>query len=224
MALPENLEIDGHKQDGPQSLRVYNRLRQAILTSELEPGFPLQEIEISERLGVSRTPVREAIRRLSADGLVEIIPYKGAFVKALSRHEIREIYETAEALESMAAKLAALRATADGIAELEGCVQAMRAAFDAGDREAMVEADAAYHVALHAMAGNAYLVQSLSRLHEQVHRVRHLTVRAFSAKPTSIDEHEQMCRAIAGGDPERARLITQKHWERVREEMLSLLP
>jgi DNA-binding GntR family transcriptional regulator len=211
--------------DGPQSMRVYEALRRAILRSDLQPGAALQETELASHLQVSRTPIREAIRRLNADGLVEVIPYKGAFVKALSRTEVREIYETAEGLEGMAAWLAARKVAAEGgVERLQQAAQAMREAFDRGDVVARTEADTEFHAALHELADNAYLAQALARLREQVHRVRHLTARAFGGNAASLEEHEAACRAIADGDAELARTITQQHWERVRTETLSLLP
>ncbi len=209
---------------GSQSTRAYNALRQAILTSDLAPGHPLLEIEISEHLGVSRTPVREAIRKLAADGLVEVIPYKGAFVKALSRQEVGQIYETAEGLEGMVAKLAAQRATPDQAEALLEQIRRMRSAFEAGDTEMLIEADDRFHLMMHEMAANPHLARTLERLHERVHRVRFLTARAFANRSISIDEHEQTAQAIAAGDAEAARATTQQHWERVREETLSLLP
>lgn len=211
--------------EGPQSTRVYEALRRAILKSDLQPGTALQETDLAAHLQVSRTPIREAIRRLSADGLVEVVPYKGAFVKALSRTEVREIYETAEGLEGMAAWLAARKVATEGSVErLQNAARAMREAFDRGDVVARTEADTEFHAALHELAGNAYLAQALARLREQVHRVRHLTARAFGGNPASLEEHEAACRAIAAGDAELARKITQQHWERVRTETLSLLP
>lgn len=211
--------------EGPQSSRVYEAMRRAILNFDLKPGAALQETELATHLQVSRTPIREAIRRLDADGLIEIIPYKGAFVKALSSVEVREIYETAEGLEGMAAWLAARKVASEGgVERLESAARAMREAFDRGDVVARTEADTEFHAALHELAGNAYLASALARLREQVHRVRHLTARAFSGSPASLEEHEAACRAIAAGDAELARSITQKHWERVRTETLSLLP
>jgi DNA-binding GntR family transcriptional regulator len=100
----------------------------------------------------------------------------------------------------------------------------MRAAFDRGDVAGRVDADEAFHQALHELADNAYLASALARLREQVHRVRYLTAQAFSDSPTSLEEHEATFEAVAVGDPERAREITQDHWARVRDATLRLVP
>ncbi len=214
----------GPTEEGSQSVRVLAALKRAIMEFDLAPGQPLQEVEIANHLGVSRTPVREAIRRLEADGLVEVVPYKGAFVKALSRDEVREIYETAEGLEGMAAWLAASNSDSAGAGKLGQAARAMRDAHDRGDVPGRIAADEAFHLALHELAGNAYLAAALARLREQVHRVRYLTARAFRDSPTSLEEHEAAHTAIAAGDCEAARRITQAHWARVRAETLDLLP
>lgn len=208
----------------PQSVRVFNELRRAILSFDLRPGQPMLEIELAQRFGVSRTPVREAIRRLSMDGLVDVIPYKGGFVRTLTRNEVQEIYETAEGLEGMAAFLAAQRGGADGIKLLGKAVRELKRAFKRDEMTALVDADEAFHRTLHQLASNKYLVDSLARLHEQVHRVRYLTARAFNKNPKSVEEHAATFEAIRAGDAELARQITQRHWQRVRSETMTLLP
>lgn len=207
-----------------QSERAYSAIRNAILNFDLQPGFPLQEIELAQRLGMSRTPIREAIRRLKSEGLIETVPYKGAYVKALSRNDVREIYETAEGLEGMAAYLAAENSDEHGIQRLSESVDAMEKAFASKDLEALVAADEAFHAALHALTNNTYLVDSLARLYEQVHRVRMLTTRAFNQNPQSVEEHRATFEAIRDHDPERAREVTQKHWRRVRADTLRIIP
>src|SRR5207237_3014802 len=105
--------------------RVYDHLREQILSGKLEPGAELAEVALSEQLGVSRGPIREAIGRLAAEGLVTVRPRRGAVVRSLSKDEFLELYQVREALEMMAVRLAVPKLEAEGIAELEELIAAM---------------------------------------------------------------------------------------------------
>ncbi len=207
-----------------QTERAYAALRGRILEFELVPGAPLLEEEIAAEFAMSRTPVREALRRLASEGLVQSIPYKGAYVRTVSRRDVQDIYESAEGLEGMVAWLAAQRATPMGVERLREAVAAMGAAHVAHDVDAFIEADEAFHATLHAMCENPVLQEALRRLYEQVHRVRVLTSRAWAGKDASVEEHQAACEAVAAGDHELARAVTQRHWQRVRAASLALVP
>lgn len=216
--------IDSALDESPHSLRAYRVIREAILNFEFQPGYPLSEVELAKRLEMSRTPIREAIRQLASAGLVETFPYKGAFVKAISKRDIREIYETAEGLEGMAAYLAALSADAAESTRLREAVEAMEQALQAGRTDDLITADEDFHAALHALCNNQYLVESLERLYEQVHRIRVMTSRMLADKSRSVRDHRQTYEAIQANEPERARQATQRHWSRVRSEILQVIP
>ena len=112
---------------------VFNTLRQAILKGELEPGERLMEIQLADRLGVSRTPIREAIRKLELEGLVLMIPRKGAEVAKISEKSLRDVLEVRRSLEELAIELACQRMTEDDIKELEEAQEAFRSAIQSAD-------------------------------------------------------------------------------------------
>lgn len=217
-------ELNRGPKDVSQSTRAYRAIRQAIVTAQLLPGYPLLETDLAEKLQMSRTPVREAIQRLRSEGLVETVPRKGAFVKAVSKDDVRQVYEMAEGLEGMVAFLATQRADPGGLAALASHVEAMEAALAAGDVDRWITSDEAFHKTLHSLARNAYLVDALSRLYDHIHRIRVITTRMSSNKAQSTQEHRLTYEALRTGAADEARRLTHAHWQRVRAEVLSMLP
>ena len=124
---------------------VFNTLRQAILKGELEPGERLMEIQLAERLGVSRTPIREAIRKLELEGLVLMIPRKGAEVARISEKSLRDVLEVRRSLEELASELACLRMTEEEVEELEEAQRAFTEAVASKDVMLIAETDEVYH-------------------------------------------------------------------------------
>ena len=151
---------------------VFNTLRQAILKGELEPGERLMEIQLAERLGVSRTPIREAIRKLELEGLVLMIPRKGAEVAKISEKSLRDVLELRRSLEELAIELACQRMTEEEIDELEDAQRAFRKAVDSKDVMLMAETDEKYHEIIYQGTKNSRLVQILNNLREQMYRYR----------------------------------------------------
>lgn len=208
-----------------QADRAYNYIRNAVLNQQLNPGYPLLETELSEQLGISRTPVREAIHRLKAEGLIESVRRKGIFIKALSKKDIQQNYEIAEGLEGMVAYLVAQRADNDGIKKLEGYVEEMEDALANGNLDKWISSDDNFHLTLHSLCGNDFLVESLIRLHEQIRLTRFVSVtKATVDKIQSTREHRATYEAIRYGDADRARQIMQNHWNHVRLEILKVIP
>ena len=142
---------------------VFNTLRQAILKGELEPGERLMEIQLADRLGVSRTPIREAIRKLELEGLVLMIPRKGAEVAKISEKSLRDVLEVRRSLEELAIELACQRMTEDDIKELEEAQEAFRSAIQSADAMTIAETDEHYHDIIYNGTGNNRLVQILNR-------------------------------------------------------------
>src|SRR5204863_8676874 len=128
--------------------RVYDFLREEILAERLQPGAELQEVALSEELGVSRGPIREAIGRLAAEGLVTVRPRRGAVVRSLSKDEFLELYQVREALELMAVKLAVPRLQAEDVEELQALIDAMAGHAERGEVGEFFEANAAFHARL----------------------------------------------------------------------------
>jgi DNA-binding GntR family transcriptional regulator len=191
--------------------RVYDHLRNEILAGELEPGTELAEVALSEHLGVSRGPVREAISRLAAEGLVTVRPRRGAVVRSLSKEEFLELYEVREALEMRAVLLAVPRLGPDGLAELSRLNDAMESSAAGQDVEGFFEANAAFHRVLLEASGNSVLQEFYRQLLGQLgrYRIRSLTLRGNLQR--SVAEHAAILRAARRGDAERAARLMGDH-------------
>ena len=151
---------------------VFNTLRQAILKGELAPGERLMEIQLAQKLGVSRTPIREAIRKLELEGLVLMIPRKGAEVAKISEKSLRDVLEVRRSLEELAAELACQRMDAEALKDLEDAQKAFIQAVESGETMTMAEADEHFHDVIYMGTGNTRLVQILNNLREQMYRYR----------------------------------------------------
>ena len=203
---------------------AYQRLRREILTNQLPPGTQMPEPEYAIRLGMSRTPVHEALLRLEAEGLVRLIPRHGARVLTVSVDDLREIYEILTSLEPQAAAaLAARKPTRAQLAELEQATVDMEQALLALDLDAWAEADNRYHREVLQLHGNSRLLGVVKTLCDQAHRARMLTLREREFPQQSTEEHRQIFEAIAAGNSDRARELFLHHRQRAAREILGLL-
>lgn len=202
--------------------RAFETIRGMILDREVVPGDPLQEVELAARLGISRTPVREALNRLEATGLVERQSHRGTFVRRLSSKEVRDIYELAEALEGMVAYLVTAKVAAGDadVTQLQEALAAMESALQREDVDAWVQADREYHETLYALCDSAEILAGIERINLQVDYIRLVYTRNFLNKQDSAADHRAAVEAIASGDAQHARQLTQSHWERIRAEVL----
>src|SRR5713226_9152216 len=191
--------------------RVYDHLREEILTGRLKPGAELGEVPLSEQLGVSRGPLREAIGRLAAEGLVTVRPRRGAVVRSLSKGEFLELYQVRESLEAMAVRLAVPRLTPDDFATLQQLIDAMAANAERNEVAEFFEANAAFHGHLVAAADNGKLREIYGQLLGQNgrYRMRSLTLRGNLHR--SVAEHAAILRAAKRGDAERAAHLMAEH-------------
>jgi DNA-binding GntR family transcriptional regulator len=191
--------------------RVYEHLRMAILEGVLEPGAELTEVALAEQLGVSRGPLREAIGRLAAEGLVTVSPRRGAVVRSLSKEEFLELYQVREALERMAMQLAAPRLTDEEFDGLTALNEEMAAHAAANKVEAFFEANLAFHARLLEASGNEKLQELYRQLLGQIgrYRLRSLTLRGNLQR--SVSEHKTILRAARRGDAERAAQLMAEH-------------
>ena len=152
---------------------VFNTLRQAILRGELKPGERLMEIQLANKLGVSRTPIREAIRKLELEGLVLMIPRKGAEVAQITEKSLRDVLEVRRALEELAVQLACDRMTKEGMQELKQAAKEFEALLgSASDITAVAEADVAFHDLIYLATDNQKLISLLNNFREQMYRYR----------------------------------------------------
>jgi len=202
---------------------AYWEIRQRILDNAWPPGHRALEQEIAQSLGMSRTPVREALIRLRNEGLVEVIPRHGMRVLPVSPTDMREIYEILGALECLAAELVAQRKPgSDELAPLVEASLAMDRALKADDLEAWAAADESFHAALVDLAGNRHLKATVANYWERAHRARMFTLRLRPKPVNSTKEHRQMVQQLRAGDVAAAVEVTRAHRERANRELLEI--
>ena len=190
---------------------VFNTLRRAILRGELKPGERLMEIQLANKLGVSRTPIREAIRKLELEGLVLMIPRKGAEVAEITEKNLRDVLEVRCALEELGVQLACDRIDKEGIQKLHEAADHFRDVLDSDDITQIAQADEAFHDVIFEATGNARLIQLLNNLREQMYRYRIEYLKKRECYPQLLSEHQGIIEAIEGHDKENATKITVVH-------------
>lgn len=202
---------------------AYQAIRRRILDNVYPPGHQALESALAEDLGISRTPVREALIRLSNEGLVEVVPRHGMRVLPVSPLDMREIHEVLTALESAAAEILARRKPSD--AELKPLVDATRdmgRALKVNDLDAWAAADERFHQGLVELAGNRTLIDAVARLADRVHRAHMFTLRLRPKPTTSTEEHTAMLDRIRAGDSRGVVEVNRAHRERAGRELLAL--
>lgn len=179
---------------------VFNTLRQAILRGELKPGERLMEIQLANKLGVSRTPIREAIRKLELEGLVLTIPRKGAEVAQITEKSLRDVLEVRRALEELAVSLACDRMTKEQMDELRWAGKEFRKTLGYNDVTKVAEADVKFHDIIYRATENERLVQLLFNLREQMYRYRVEYLKRKESHQMLLAEHDQIIAMIAEND------------------------
>ena len=190
---------------------VFNTLRQAIITGEFAPGERLMEIALAERLGVSRTPVREAIRKLELEGLVVMIPRKGAEVAQITEKDLRDSLEVRCNLEELAVKLACERITGEGEEKLKLALEDFKQAVEKQDFQNIVDSDIAFHDVIFEATQNHRLMQIASNLREQVYRYRVQYIKDDKLHPVLEEEHRMIVDYILKKDVQNAVNTMKKH-------------
>lgn len=195
----------------PLAQRAYDELRRRILAGELAPGTPVVEDELAGDLGISRTPVREALRRLGEDGLVVAGDRQRARVSILGDAEAEGVREVRAALDALAAAACARRHRDLDLAPLQRQADAITALAEAGELGALFAADGAFHLALGAASGNRELLAHLARIDGRVQLVRLTTCRDAAQVRANVVRHHELLAAIARGDAEAAAAIARAH-------------
>jgi DNA-binding GntR family transcriptional regulator len=190
-------------------------IQHAILDESYQPGDHLSVPAISKDLGISRSPVREAILRLEQEGLVQTIPRRGAVVVGVTPAELLKLYEVREFLEGLAARLAAEKATDDQLAELRKQCEKHRKAIDSGDVEAHMAIDLGFHRQVFDAASNHYVAEMLLEIQNQIRLGLTSTAAVPGNPPKALEEHEQILEAIVARHPDRAEAAARSHIRRI---------
>ena len=211
------LNLDNYK---PLRDVVFESLRKAIVEGSLKPGQRLMEVQLAEQLGVSRTPVREAIRKLELEGFVIMLPRKGAYVADMSVKDIIDVLEVRSALEGLAANLAAERMDEEEIKELKKISESLNEAMETGNLDEILKKDVEFHQCIFEAAGNKKLTQMINSLWEQVYRFRAGYMSDNNAMKGIKEEHALLIEAIVSGDRNRASKCAKDHIERAEQYMI----
>lgn len=204
--------------------RAAQTLRDMIFRGELAAGSDHLESELADRLGMSRTPVREAAMMLEAQGLVEMRPRKGMRIRPVSVADMAEIYDVLTALESLAAESAAGAGHGpDALAPMTDAVARMDRALAEDDREGWARADEAFHTALVRLGGNTRVMEIVAIMSDQVRRARATTLYMRPSPAQSNLDHKAVLEAIAAGRPEDARRLHHAHRSATKWDLIDLL-
>ena len=190
---------------------VFNTLRKAILTGELKPGERLMEIHLANRLGVSRTPIREAIRKLELEGLVTMIPRRGAEVAQITEKSLKDVLEVRRALDALCAELACERITEEEKEQLAAACGEFERATKTKEATVIATADVALHDIIVAATGNQRLVQLVNNLAEQMYRYRFEYIKDESQHEKLIEEHRMIYESIMAKDSAAAAEAARIH-------------
>lgn len=202
---------------------VFNTLRQAILRGELKPGERLMEIQLANKLGVSRTPIREAIRKLELEGLVLMIPRKGAEVADITEKSLKDVLEVRKVLEELSVQLACDKMGKEDIQNLKEAAEAFKKTLKSKDVTEIAEADVHFHDIIYMAADNQKLLQILNNLQEQMYRYRVEYLKNEEAYPQLVAEHEAIIAKITEHEKSEATKIICRHIDNQVEAVMDVI-
>ncbi|NLL93584.1 MAG: GntR family transcriptional regulator [Clostridiales bacterium] len=192
---------------------VFNTLREAILTGDLEPGERLMEIKLADKLGVSRTPIREAIRKLELEGLVNMTPRKGAVVAEISKEDLQNVLEVRRVLEQLAVELACKRMCPEDEEALETNLEVFKKAIETNNPTDIAKLDVEFHDIIYMATKNARLIQILFNIREQMYRYRLEYIKDQDTRYTVVKDHAKIIAALKDKKVEEAKKIIISHIE-----------
>lgn len=190
---------------------VFHKLREAILQGQLSPGERLMELRLASQLGVSRTPIREAIRMLENEGLAITVPRKGAQVAGMTEKDMEDVLEVREVLDELAGQTACDKITARQLAELENTMKKFEASVCQGDLNKIADYDVEFHDIIYEATDNPKLVAVLNNLREQIYRYRIEYLKDEHNYPALIHEHREILTALKHKDKESVKDMMRKH-------------
>ena len=203
----------------PLRRAIYEELKEEILKGELSPGTRLMEVMLSKEKGASRTPVRDAIKLLAHDGLVDIRPNRGAYVKDVSLGELIDVLEVREEIDGMAAYYAAARADEAVLRDLQYAKDQYKKALELGEIGKTVFWDAEFNKIVIMGTGNKTLMELMEKLDEKVLRFRYVYYEKFENHENIVEEHTMLFEAISKKDSTRAGDIARRHTRLLREKI-----
>ncbi len=202
----------------PASAVAYRLMREAILGGRIAQGARINALELAGAWGMSRTPIRDALGRLEAEGLVEAVPRRGMVVRSLEPSDVEDLYDACEVLEGMAARRAAQRGGAAFLAELNGMIKAFGIALKEGDVDRMLAVDDQLHRSIAGAGRNQHLERAIETVRGQLREVRLRGLRAKGRATKSLREMARMTAAIRGRDPARAEAAMREHITSLRTD------
>ncbi len=211
------MKLDDYK---PLREVIFTTLREAIIMGELKPGERLMEVQLAEKMGVSRTPVREAIRKLELEGFVNMVPRKGAHVARLSVKDIMDVLEVRASLDGLATALAAERITDEELKELKHVQSQFENYVEKDNLQCIIKKDVEFHDIIYHASKNDKLIQIVNNLREQVYRFRVIYLKDFSSTKEVIKEHMEIFDALIEKDSKAAGEAAKSHIK--NQEMMIL--
>lgn len=202
---------------------VFDALREAIINGTLKPRERLMEIQLAEELGVSRTPIREALRKLELEGFIVMVPRKGAYVADISFKDIADVFEIRAALEALAAGLAAERITDEELEDMERLVAEKAEAISGYDMDRLIRVDTLFHDAIYKASRNQRLTNIINNLREQIQRYRTTSLAYPGRMKRSLEEHRGIVEAIQSRDPQIAQQVAREHIENAETSIIEAI-
>ncbi len=209
-----NFSLQNHR---PLREIVYEELKRQIMVGEIAPGTRMMEVDLAYEMGVSRTPVREAIRKLEKEGLVTIEPRRGAYASDISAKEMVDVLEVRQDLEGMAAGLAAQKIKDEDKEQLAQVTRNYREAVESGDVQEIIKRDEEFHKFIVSLSDNKTLIKMVSQVQELALRFRYIYYEDFSRFKNQPTEHQMVVEAIMSGDAGSARRHAEAHISRLKD-------
>ena len=212
-----NFDLQNHK---PLREIVYEELKRQILKGEIAPGHRMMEVELADDMGVSRTPVREAIRKLELEGLVTMIPRRGAEVAQITEKSMNDVLEVRRAMDALCVELACDRITPEELQDLKKACDTFEAAVKTDDIKQIAQADVALHDIIVQATGNQRLIQLVNNLSEQMYRYRFEYIKDFSQHERLVEEHKVIYESIVKKDKETASNMAKVHIDNQKKAII----
>ncbi|MDP4153118.1 MAG: GntR family transcriptional regulator [Bacillota bacterium] len=216
-------KLGGIADNNSLRMQVFKEIEMAILNGTFSPGDSLTEIKLSEQLGVSRTPVRDALHQLELEGLVKNIPNKGAVVVGVSEKDIEDIYTIRMHIEGLAARWAAQNITDEEIGELREIVELQEFYVSREDPLQVWQLDGKFHELLYESSRSRPLKQTLSQFHHYIQKAREVSIKTANRAEIAVKEHRDILTAIAEHDGERAEELTREHIISAKNNLLRII-